>query len=90
ELTGNYPNPFNPTTTIAFTLDKTQDIEMDIFNIKGQRVKKLIKKDSYSSGNHNIIWNGQNDSSEICPSGIYFYRLKTANKTFTGKMLMLK
>ncbi len=90
ELIGNYPNPFNPSTTIAFTLDKSQEIEIDIFNIKGQRVKKLINRDTYSRGYHNITWNGKNDNSASCTSGIYFYRLKTANKTFTGKMLMLK
>ncbi len=86
----NYPNPFNPETTISFKLpdDKT-DVELSVYNIKGQRVKTLVN-DSFDSGTHSIIWNGTDSSSKKVGSGLYFYKLTTDNKSIIGKMIMMK
>ncbi len=89
----NYPNPFNPTTTIEFSIEQNQQneqIELEIFNIKGQKVKQLIK-DQLSAGQHSVIWNGTDDNGQNVSSGIYFYKLKVDDKTIaTKKCLLLK
>ena len=89
ELLGNYPNPFNPTTTIKFSLREDSNVALDIYNIKGQRVASW-KPEHYDSGINQIIWNGEDLNGEKASSGIYYYKLKIGNKDFTSKMLLLK
>ena len=75
----NYPNPFNPSTTIKLDLAESGDIELDIYNIKGQKVKTLI--DAYSAkGNFEIIWRGIDDNKKSVTSGQYFIKLKVNGK----------
>ncbi len=89
-LSINYPNPFNPTTTICFSVPEESKVEMDIYNIKGQRVKKLVD-DDYPRGNHKVEWHGVNETGRQVSSGVYFYRLKVNGKSIgVKKMLMLK
>jgi len=88
-LNGNYPNPFNPTTTISFSLPNEQDIELTIYNIKGQKVKTLYSGIA-DEGEHTIIWEGKNTNNKQVSSGIYFYKLKTGKKEMSRKMLLLK
>ncbi len=88
----NYPNPFNPTTTISFSIPKESNIELSIYNIKGQKVKQLV---SYirqlPEGQHSIVWDGTDDNNQPVGSGIYFYKLKVNGKTEAGrKCLLLK
>ena len=87
--TSNYPNPFNPVTTIAYSLPEDSQISISIFNIKGQEVKTLLSG-IQPAGNYNITWNGKDESGKDVTSGIYFYKLKTNGKELTRKMLMLK
>jgi hypothetical protein len=89
KLYSNYPNPFNPTTTISFSLPKEEDIELTIYNIKGQKVKTLYSGIS-EEGKHSVIWNGIDSNGKTVSSGIYFYKLKTESKELTRKMLLLK
>ncbi len=89
KLYANYPNPFNPETTIRFSLKEQTNVNLDIFNIKGQKVKTLIN-DRMNKGMHKIVWNGKNNENHKCASGIYFYKLKTNNYSKISKMLMLK
>lgn len=89
ELNSNYPNPFNPTTTISFSLPSEMACNLDIYNIRGQRVKTLLN-DNMSSGKHHIVWDGKDNSGNIVSSGIYFYRLSTPATTLTSKMLLMK
>ena len=89
QLHSNYPNPFNPTTTILFSLPKEENIELIIFNIKGQKVKTLFKG-NIEAGKHTMIWEGKNTNDKSVSSGIYFYKLKTESKELTRKMLLLK
>ena len=89
KLHSNYPNPFNPATTISFSLPKEENIELTIYNIKGQKVKQLVGG-QLSSGQHSVIWDGKDSNGKEVSSGLYFYKLKTAKNELTSKMLMLK
>ena len=88
-LHGNYPNPFNPTTTISFSLPNEQKIELTIYNIKGQKVKTLYSGIA-SEGEQSVVWDGIDSNGKTVSSGIYFYKLKTESKELTRKMLLLK
>ena len=89
QLYGNYPNPFNPKTTISFSLPEEEDIELTIYNIKGQKVKTLYSGLA-DEGEHTMIWEGKDSNDKLVSSGLYFYKLKTNNKELTRKMLMMK
>ena len=89
KLFGNYPNPFNPETTIRFSLEKRDHVTIDIYNVKGERVRRLVN-DNLDRGNHYRIWNGSDDANKPQASGIYFYRFVTNDYSDTGKMLLLK
>ncbi len=89
QLIYNYPNPFNPETTISFDLPNEQHINLSIMNIKGQRVTNLIDEER-TAGNHRIVWDGKDERGITVPSGIYFYLLKGEETEATGKMLLLK
>ncbi len=90
KLDQNYPNPFNPTTTIEFSINNNSDIELSIFNIKGQKVKTLIHT-NYSKGNHSIVWNGVDGENESVSSGVYLYKLMVNGKVdLVRKCLLLK
>ena len=90
KLFPNYPNPFNPSTTILFsTTENTGNTEIIIYNIKGQIVKTLLKN-SCESGNRSVVWNGDDESGKKVCSGIYFYKLKTGKYSKTRKMLLLR
>jgi len=88
-LSQNYPNPFNPTTTISYSLAQPGNVELAVYNIKGQKVKTLVceKKEA---GQHQVIWDGTNNSHSTVSSGIYFYRLASGKKILNKKMLLLK
>ena len=89
KLNQNYPNPFNPTTTINYSLKENSKVSLDIYNIKGQKVKQLISG-QLSAGQHSVVWNGKDDNGKSVSSGIYFYKMKTGNYNETRKMLLLK
>lgn len=89
KLYANYPNPFNPTTNIAFSLKEQANVSIDIFNVKGQLVKRLING-QMPAGNHTITWTGKDENQKQVSSGVYFYRMQTNNYTTTRKMLMMK
>ena len=89
-LKGNYPNPFNPTTTISFSIQNNSKIELSIFNIKGQKIRSLLN-DQITAGEHSIVWNGQDASGKKVGSGVYLYKLNINGKTeAVRKCLLLK
>jgi len=88
-LNGNYPNPFNPVTFINFSLTTAEKVKIDIYNLRGQKVRTLVN-DIYEQGNHSIEWNGQDDNSTDVSSGVYFCKMTTDRYTSTKKMLLLK
>lgn len=89
ELVGNFPNPFNPETEIMFQLSGAMPVELSIYNIKGQKVRTLIKEEK-EAGIHSIVWNGTDNDNKSVASGIYFYRMITDEVTESKKMLLLK
>tara|TARA_Y100000034_G_scaffold10617_2_gene11123 strand:- start:4464 stop:7502 length:3039 start_codon:yes stop_codon:yes gene_type:complete len=80
----NYPNPFNPVTTIRFSLPEKQHVTLQIYNLIGQEVATVINKE-LPAGFHNLIWNAEN-----IPSGVYLYRLASKEKAISNKMILLK
>ena len=89
KLYANFPNPFNPETTIAFSLKNAGEVKLEIFNIKGQKVKILIDNE-LSADNHQVVWDGKDDGNKSVSSGIYFYRLESGNYSSTRKMILMK
>ena len=87
-LTGNYPNPFNPSTSISFDLAQAEHASLVVYNAKGEKVATLLDAD-LPAGSHSISWDGR-DASRQVGSGIYFYRLKTSNYSETRRMVLLK
>ncbi len=89
ELAHNYPNPFNPSTTIRFSLPRSADVTLKIYNTLGQLVKTLV--DGYvQAGYKEIVWNGRNDSGASIASGIYIYRMTAGTFTATKRMILIK
>ncbi|MCL2065506.1 MAG: T9SS type A sorting domain-containing protein [Candidatus Cloacimonetes bacterium] len=89
ELLPNYPNPFNPETNIRFNTTKAGYVKIDVYNIRGQKVKTLLNE-YVGIGNHNVVWNGTNDNGQNVSSGVYLYRLQTDDFTSTRRMVLLK
>jgi len=89
KLIGNYPNPFNPETTIKYSINEDSNVQIEIYNIRGQKVKTLID-DFRDAGYHQLIWNGIDNRNKPVSSGLYFYRLKSNSFSQIRKMLLLK
>ncbi|MDP8203790.1 MAG: T9SS type A sorting domain-containing protein [Candidatus Tenebribacter mawsonii] len=85
----NFPNPFNPTTTISFDLASESDVSIIVYNVKGQKVKQLINE-QLSIGQHSIEWDGKDSNNKSIASGIYFYKISAGKSTSMKKMLLLK
>jgi hypothetical protein len=88
-LENNYPNPFNPSTTIGYTLHKNTPVMIEVYNIKGQKVRTLVNE-HLLAGNHTVTWNGKDQNEKEVSSGIYFYRMTTPEFTQTKKMMLIK
>jgi hypothetical protein len=88
-LMQNYPNPFNPSTTISFALPYRSHIRLEIFNALGQLVRVLCDSE-LPAGNAQVVWDGRDNKGGDASSGVYFYRLKSDNRTIARKMLLLK
>jgi len=84
----NYPNPFNPSTTIEFSIQNDSKIELSIYNIMGQKIKTLAQNE-FKKGDHSIIWNGDDESNKPVSSGVYQYNLKVNGKTRVVKKCLL-
>ncbi|MCA9733339.1 T9SS type A sorting domain-containing protein [candidate division KSB1 bacterium] len=86
----NYPNPFNPETTISYSLPQNATITIDIIDMQGRRIRRLADTVEETAGTHAINWNGQNEKGQSVASGIYFYRLTASNISKTGRCLLLR
>ncbi|MDZ7311465.1 MAG: hypothetical protein ONB45_09305 [candidate division KSB1 bacterium] len=84
-----YPNPFNPATTIRFTLHESAPVRLQIFNIRGELVKTLIDRE-LDAGIHESCWNGRDNFGRFVASGTYFYRLHLGAEVLQGKLKMVK
>lgn len=83
------PNPFNPSTTLSFTLRSTGKAELAIYDVRGRRVKMLVS-DTLDAGPHEATWIGRNDADEQVASGVYFARLKTPDGVKSRSLVLLK
>jgi len=85
----NYPNPFNPETTISFVLSQDSELELSIYNIKGQKVKTIVN-DYLAKGRQSFIWNGTDSRNKPVSSGVYFYRVKASGTSEARKIILIK
>jgi len=85
----NYPNPFNPQTSIYFQLRSPSNITLDIYNMRGQKITELLSG-VIDAGEHSVIWDGTDSTGKPVTSGIYFYKLATDSCSKKDKMLLLK
>jgi len=88
-LSQNHPNPFNPSTTICFTVAKTSKVELRVFNLRGQVVRSLVSR-MVPQGKHRVVWDGRNEEGKPVSSGVYFYHLRAGSYSSARKMLLLK
>ncbi len=89
ELTQNFPNPFNPSTAIHYSLPMSQNLLLAVYDLNGKKIADLV--DNFqNSGTYEVTWNGTNNMGEHVASGVYFYRLQTQNFSETKKLLLMK
>jgi len=88
-LSQNYPNPFNPTTSIEFALPEAANVSLEIYNLLGQKVRTLVNG-YVSAGYVTTRWDGLDQHGQEVGSGTYIYRLKTTDRTFTKKLVLMK
>ena len=94
----NFPNPFNPTTIIKYDLIEPALVQIEIFNILGERVSEIVKSELKEAGSHQVIWDGTNSRGILLSSGIYIYRIEARSENNTNskdyrdikKMILLK
>lgn len=89
KLNANYPNPFNPSTTISFDLPETSEISLEIYNSAGQRVR-VLASGIWPAGVHALSWDAKDTKGSSLPSGVYIYRIKTPRFTQSKRMLLIK
>ena len=91
-LEQNFPNPFNPSTIIHYTIPQSANLintRLEIFNVLGQKVRTLINS-RQSAGAHSVQWDGRDDAGKLLVSGVFIYRLKMGNFVDMKKMLLVK
>jgi len=88
-LTGNYPNPFNPSTEIAFSMSEDSAATLEIIDVRGSLIRAIALGD-LTAGSHSISWNGRDDNGRNVASGTYFARLRAADNEVTHKMMLAK
>ena len=88
-IEGNHPNPFNPSTTIAYTLGQSGNVKLQVYNIRGQMINTLIDT-VQTAGRHTVIWNGDDSNKNSVSSGVYFYKLETDSGSEINRMVLMK
>jgi hypothetical protein len=89
-LYGNYPNPFNAATVIRYSIQEAEIVQLDIYNIKGQRIRSLVRQ-KMAEGEHDTVWDGTDENGIGVSSGIYVFTLTTPKQSMlSGKMLLIK
>jgi len=88
-LAHNEPNPFNPETTIRYTLPATSHVTLSIYSVSGKLVRTLVNR-TLGPGVCEATWNGTDDAGSAVPPGVYFYRLQAGSPTHVEKMTLLK
>jgi hypothetical protein len=86
----NFPNPFNPRTTIQFTLAAPVPVLLEIYDAAGRRVRRLIDGRLMIKGSHQVAWDGRDDMGRALAAGVYFYRLDAGDFKETMRMVLVK
>jgi len=91
-LCQNFPNPFNPSTSISFDIpeNRAPSVSLKVFNVRGQLVKQLVNSSVRQSGRYTVFWDGNDQNGMSVPSGVYFYRLTAGEYNAVRKMVLLK
>ncbi|MFQ5639448.1 MAG: FlgD immunoglobulin-like domain containing protein, partial [bacterium] len=85
----NYPNPFNPSTTISFELSGPSEVKLHIYNLKGQLVRTLVDG-SFNAGSHSVLWDGRDERARRVTSGLYVTRMQAGEFVQHHKMMLIK
>ena len=86
----NFPNPFNPSTTLEFSLPRDAQVDLKVLDARGRLVRTLHASEPMAAGVHRVQWLGRSDTGQAVPSGVYFYRCVAADEVVTGRMVLLK
>ncbi|MBM4403793.1 MAG: T9SS type A sorting domain-containing protein, partial [Candidatus Cloacimonetes bacterium] len=89
EISGVFPNPFNPATTIRYSVTVSSPVRIDVYNLRGQMVTRLIDT-PHHAGHYRVVWNGQDSNGNNCTTGIYLIRMTAGNKTSLKKVVLSK
>jgi hypothetical protein len=89
-LVGNFPNPFNPSTTIVFELTMPTTVDLDIQDAKGRRVRRLVASVKLGTGRHEVTWDGRDASGHDLPSGVYLCRLGAGKEVVTDSLVLVR
>lgn len=89
-LAQNFPNPFNPSTTIGFDLREKAGVKLEVYDLRGRLVVSLVDGVMRDAGHHEVVWNGKDAGGHAVPSGVYFSRLTAGPLATTRKMVLLK
>ncbi len=90
ELVGNYPNPFNPSTTIAYNLARRTRVSVRIYDLRGLLVAEFVTGEDQGPGSYELVWTGRDDKGQTVASGAYICRLETAKHVETKRMVLVK
>jgi len=89
DLKDNYPNPFNPITTITFGLPREERVVLDIYDVRGRFINRLLNEE-LAAGYHSVVWNGRDEEGALAASGVYLYRLEAGSFGETKRMMLVK
>ncbi len=88
-LAGNYPNPFNPTTSIQYSIARSSHVTLDVCNVLGQRIATLVNQ-TMDPGTYTARWDGRSNAGTVAPSGVYYYTLVAGSFKETRAMVLMK
>jgi len=97
-LMGNFPNPFNPVTSIQFSIgnvgnvknvENVENVNIDVYNIRGQRVRSLVNEE-FPVGEYSVVWDGRDEDGRNVGSGVYLYQMRAGEYTETRRMVLMK
>ena len=86
----NYPNPFNPRTTIRYGIPTESHVTLGVYDVTGRLVRHLIDRPGHPSGVHAVIWDGRDNHDRIMAAGVYIYRIRAGRQSETGRMVLLQ
>ena len=89
-ILGSYPNPFNPTTTIRYSLAKRGKVTLNVYDIAGRLVRRLLIDEMKEAGNHKAVWDGTNEAGSRVASGVYFCMMRAAGERSAAKLILLR